>query len=150
MVLGCASSPPFPHLHLLTNPRAGHRPPIQRNLAPNDLEKYHAWTDGWCLVALALFLLSTNGAVASSAPAATPTAKTNAWYAKAAVAITLLHHVTTGYGAYQHYRLETHYNTAMGIGVWGNVWLTLVGVVTLVGLLTGQGNREVGRELKTK
>jgi hypothetical protein len=64
-------------------------------------------------------------------------------YAKAVVAATVFHHITTGIGAYQHYKLDTHYNTSMAIGVWGNVWLTLTGVITLASLLSDVGERSV-------
>jgi hypothetical protein len=62
-------------------------------------------------------------------------------YAKAVVAATVFHHITTGFGAFQHYKLDTHYNTSMGIGVWGNVWLTLSGVVTLFLLQSDTGEK---------
>jgi hypothetical protein len=64
-------------------------------------------------------------------------------YAKAVVAATVFHHVTTGIGAYQHYMLDSHYNTSMGIGVWGNVWLTLTGLITLFYLQSGKGDEDV-------
>jgi hypothetical protein len=64
-------------------------------------------------------------------------------YAKAVVAATVFHHITTGVGAYQHYKLDSHYNTSMAIGVWGNVWLTLSGVVTLAALLSDAGEKNV-------
>ncbi|KAL5118581.1 hypothetical protein ACEQ8H_003432 [Pleosporales sp. CAS-2024a] len=100
------------------------RPPSQAHLSPNDLELYNVRTDGWSLVTLALILVSLSRA-AGSDPAASP-------YAKAVVAATVLHHVTTGVGAYQHYRLDSHYNVSMAIGVWANVWLAVAGGVTLV------------------
>jgi mannan endo-1,6-alpha-mannosidase len=116
------------------------RPPAQANLMANDLELYNVRNDGWCLITLALILVGFTNAVpaqgTSKASGALP-------YAKAVVAATLFHHITTGFGAYQHYKLDTHYNTSMAIGVWGNVWLTLSGVVTLASLLSGQGERMV-------
>jgi len=48
-------------------------------------------------------------------------------YARAAVLITLFHHVTTGIGAYQHWRLTSHHTVAMDIGVYGNVGVVLGG-----------------------
>jgi mannan endo-1,6-alpha-mannosidase len=50
---------------------------------------------------------------------------------------------TTGIGAYQHYKLPSHYNTSMSIGVWGNVWLTLTGLLTLAMLQSDAGNKDV-------
>jgi hypothetical protein len=72
-------------------------------------------------------------------------------YAKSVVAATIFHHITTGIGAYQHYKLPSHYNTSMSIGVWGNVWLTLTGLFTLVMLQSDAGNEtieEVSRKAK--
>ena len=97
--------------------------------------------DGWCLVTLALILVSfTNAVPFSSAPA---TKLTSISYAKAVVAATVFHHITTGIGAYQHYKLPSHYNTSMSIGVWGNVWLTLTGLFTLAMLQSNAGNTPV-------
>lgn len=70
-------------------------------------------------------------------------------FARAIVAATVFHHVTTGVGAWQHYKLESHYNAAMGIGVWGNVWLTLTGLFTLLVGMSEQGE-EVAREVEKK
>jgi hypothetical protein len=120
---------------------------------PNDLELYNVKNDGWCLVTLALILVSFTNAVPFTSgsravhSADTPKALRSSIgalpYAKAVVAATLFHHITTGIGAYQHYKLDTHYNTSMGIGVWGNVWLTLSGIVTLLILQSGAGEEDV-------
>lgn len=121
------------------------RPPSQANLAPNDLELYNVRNDGWCLITLALILIGFTNAV----PAAGTSKASGALpYAKMVVASTLFHHITTGFGAYQHYKLDTHYNTSMAIGVWGNVWLTLSGVVTLASLLSVAGERSVDEVTK--
>ncbi|KAI8932373.1 hypothetical protein NX059_010562 [Plenodomus lindquistii] len=132
------------------------RPPSQLNLMPNDLELYNIRNDGWCLVTLAIILLSFTNAVpfapSSTAPATTKPAGTTSYsskhpttitYAKAVVAATVFHHITTGIGAYQHYKLDTHYNTSMGIGVWGNVWLTGTGLLTWALLQSGKGEEDV-------
>jgi hypothetical protein len=37
-------------------------------------------------------------------------------------------------GAWQHYKLDSHYTKAMWIGVWVNAFLTAVGGVVLGGL----------------
>jgi hypothetical protein len=59
-------------------------------------------------------------------------------YARSAVMLTIFHHVTTAWGAYQHWVKPTHYTAAMAIGVWANVFLTFAGFVTLfVGLGNG-------------
>jgi mannan endo-1,6-alpha-mannosidase len=92
------------------------------------------------LVTLALILISFTNAVPS---AGTSKASGALPYAKAVVAATVFHHITTGVGAYQHYKLDSHYNTSMAIGVWGNVWLTLSGVVTLAALLSDAGEKNV-------
>ncbi|EOA86618.1 hypothetical protein ACJQWK_08384 [Exserohilum turcicum] len=117
------------------------RPPSQLNLKVNDLEKYNVRTDGWCLVTLALILVGLTNAV----PFTAKSAKTfsSVQYAKAIVAATIFHHVATGIGAYQHYRLPSHYNTSMGIGVWGNVWLSLTGLFTLAMLQSDAGDKSV-------
>lgn len=114
------------------------------NLTPNDLETYNVRNDGWCLVTLALILVSFTNAV----PFAPAAKRSSIPYAKAVVAATLFHHITTGIGAYQHYKLPSHYNTSMGIGVWGNVWLTLTGLFTLALLQTGKGDLEVEEAVK--
>ncbi|KAF2131849.1 hypothetical protein P153DRAFT_334079 [Dothidotthia symphoricarpi CBS 119687] len=132
------------------------RPPSQAKLAPNDLEIYNVFNDGWCLITLALILVSFTNAVpfssssskaihSADAPKALRAsyASDTLSYAKAVVAATVFHHITTGFGAYQHYKLDSHYNTSMGIGVWGNVWLTLSGLVTLVALQSDAGDRPV-------
>jgi len=46
------------------------------------------------------------------------------------ILITVFHHLTTAYGAYQNYKRETHYNTSMGIGVWVNAFLATVGIAS--------------------
>jgi mannan endo-1,6-alpha-mannosidase len=102
---------------------------------------------------LALILLSLTNAVPfanpsaifpSTAPSESKEAAAGSTpYAKAVVLATVFHHVTTGLGAYQHYKLETHNNNSMRIGVWGNVWLTLTGLVTLAVLQSYQGERKV-------
>ena len=133
--------PSTPPLNLTT---PGFRPPSQLNLAPNDLETYNVRNDGWCLVTLALILISFTNAV----PLAPAAKRSSIPYAKAVVAATLFHHITTGIGAYQHYKLPSHYNTSMGIGVWGNVWLTLTGLFTLALLQTDKGDMEVEEAVK--
>jgi len=147
-------------LAVSTDGIAGFRPPSQANLAANDLELYNVRNDGWCLITLALILVSfTNAVPLSPAPRAIHSAdtakalesnKSNGAlpYAKAVVAATVFHHITTGIGAYQHYKLESHYNTSMGIGVWGNVWLTVTGLFTLVYLLSGKGDENVEEMVK--
>ncbi|KZM28641.1 uncharacterized protein EKO05_0010158 [Ascochyta rabiei] len=133
------------------------RPPSQANLAANDLELYNVRNDGWCLITLALILVSfTNAVPLSPAPKAIQSADALKYnrgngalpYAKAVIAATVFHHITTGIGAYQHYKLESHYNTSMGIGVWGNVWLTLTGLFTLLFLQSGKGDEDVEEVVK--
>ncbi|KAL1602017.1 hypothetical protein SLS59_005184 [Nothophoma quercina] len=136
------------------------RPPAQANLQANDLELYNVRNDGWCLITLALILISFTNAVplspapkaihSADAPKALRSNRSNGAlpYAKAVVAATVFHHITTGIGAYQHYKLESHYNTSMGIGVWGNVWLTLSGLFTLLYLQSGKGDEDVEEVLK--
>lgn len=69
-------------------------------------------------------------------------------YALAIVAATVLHHIATGLGAYQHYKMPSHYNTSMWIGVWGNVWLTITGLATLAVMQSGIGDEEVDDVVK--
>ncbi|EMD64071.1 hypothetical protein GGP41_006525 [Bipolaris sorokiniana] len=117
------------------------RPPSQLNLAPNDLETYNVRNDGWCLITLALVLISLTNAV----PFTSESVKkfSSVPYAKAIVAATIFHHVATGIGAYQHYKLPSHYNTSMSIGVWGNIWLSLTGLFTLALLQSDAGDMSV-------
>lgn len=145
----------------LTNVPTGFRPPSQLALLPNDLELYNIRNDGWCLVTLAIILLSFTNAVPFSSTAtpspppppsasqrSAPSSPSSVAYAKAVVAATVFHHVTTGVGAYQHYKLDTHYNTSMSIGVWGNVWLTFTGLLTWGLLASGKGERSVGEAVR--
>ncbi|KAL1303429.1 hypothetical protein AAFC00_006819 [Neodothiora populina] len=112
------------------------RPPIQSHFVPNDLERYTIKTDAWGLISLAL-LLVTLSIYAS---------QTSAGFRRAAVLVTVMHHVTTGIGAWDHYKMDSHFNTSMGIGVWANVWLTLVGLAATAVM---PGTRE-GRTLDKK
>ena len=148
----------------------GFRPPSQSLLRANDLELYNIRNDGWCLITLALILLSLTSAIPSSsnsktspqttsnsskavhsadAPQALKTGGANAVlpYARAIVAATIFHHFTTGLGAWQHYKLASHYNTAMGIGVWGNVWLVVTGVFTLL-VAMGEGEEKGEKKVR--
>jgi mannan endo-1,6-alpha-mannosidase len=140
-------------------------------LQANDLELYNIRNDGWCLITLALILLSLTSAIpfsspktnlsnpsssskavhSADAPRALQSGSANAVlpYARAIVTATVFHHLVTGVGAWQHYKLESHYNTAMGIGVWGNVWLVGAGVFTVVVAMTERG-QEAGGEVEKK
>jgi mannan endo-1,6-alpha-mannosidase len=142
MVVGCTlhAHVAFLHSYIKSDKTQGFRPPSQLNLAPNDLELYNVRNDGWCLVTLAIILISFTNAVPFSAPAKN---LASIPYAKSVVAATIFHHITTGIGAYQHYKLPSHYNTSMSIGVWGNVWLTLTGLFTLAMLQSDAGNETV-------
>ncbi|EMC94399.1 hypothetical protein BAUCODRAFT_547313 [Baudoinia panamericana UAMH 10762] len=123
------------------------RPPSQAYLTQglgvteaNDLELYNIRTDAWGLIALALLLIALADAVplpsslvGSSLVNSAPSQYKKP-YARAAVLITIFHHVTTGIGAYQHWRLPSHHNVSMDIGVYGNIGLTLLGIAALYGL----------------
>jgi hypothetical protein len=131
------------------------RPPVDRLLVANgsslslylncqicalhlpDLELYITWTDAFGLITLAAILLVVSDAVpipgnlvgsSFSVPASEKGKKP---YAKAIIALTIFHHVTTGIGSFQHWKVDSHRTVAMDIGVWGNVALTALGVVTL-------------------
>lgn len=110
-------------------------PAQQLTPKPPDLEIYNVRTDAWGLYTLAAMLLILSGAVplsfSSSSSSTEAAARAKRPYAKAAIAATMFHHVTTGIGAYEHYAKDSHYNTSMGIGVWGNVGLFLLGAVVL-------------------
>ena len=116
------------------------------NLAPNYLEMYNVRNDGWCLVTLALILIALTNAVPFTSEPAKKLSSVS--YAKSIVAATVFHHIATGIGAYQHYKLPSHYNTSMGIGVWGNVWLSLTGLFTLAMLQSNAGNTPVEEATK--
>ncbi|KAK3070327.1 hypothetical protein LTR53_010654 [Teratosphaeriaceae sp. CCFEE 6253] len=130
------------------------RPPAQSYLvklgtAPNDLELYNIRTDAWGLLTLAMLLLALADAVplpaslVGSALADPAPSQYKKPYARAAVLITLFHHVTTGVGAYQHWKLASHHTVAMDIGVYGNVGLTVLGVAALVFGLRDAGGEHV-------
>lgn len=106
-------------------------------LTSADLELYNIRTDAWGLITIALLTLLVADAlpflrVAPNAPAAAKRP-----FAKAMVWATMLHHVTTGIGSYGHWARDSHNTTAMAIGVWGNVFLTLSGFVALSTLGSG-------------
>ncbi|KAG8631521.1 hypothetical protein KVT40_000661 [Elsinoe batatas] len=125
------------------------RPPAQRNLAPNDLEIYNIRTDAWGLLTIALMLLVVSGAVQLPFLSNSKTRGQRAAglqpYAKAAILADVFHHVMTGVGAWSHYAKDSHYNTSMGVGVWGCTGLALLGLVTLVAPEGVSGLREEGR-----
>ncbi|KAK0941840.1 hypothetical protein LTR29_006566 [Friedmanniomyces endolithicus] len=111
-----------------------------------DLELYNIRTDAWGLLTLAMLLLALADAVplpaslvGSSLASPNAPSQYKKPYARAAVLITLFHHVATGVGAYQHWRLESHHTVAMDIGVYGNVGLIALGVSALgFGLRDGE------------
>ncbi|RMY89679.1 hypothetical protein D0861_04105 [Hortaea werneckii] len=126
------------------------RPPVQAyrgqiGVEPNDLELYNIRTDAWGLLTLAMLLVALADAVplpptlaGSSLGNSTAPTQYKKPYARAAVLITIFHHITTGIGAYQHWKLDSHHTVAMDIGVYGNVGLTVLGVAALVyGLADG-------------
>ncbi|KAF2214592.1 hypothetical protein CERZMDRAFT_94985 [Cercospora zeae-maydis SCOH1-5] len=113
------------------------RPPIQGAVEPNDLELYTTRTDAFCLLALAAVLLAVSDAVplpagltGSSLSDYAP-ASYKKPYARAVVIITILHHVATGFGAWSHWRYESHHTIAMDIGVYGNIGLVVLGLGAL-------------------
>ncbi|KAK5132108.1 hypothetical protein LTR08_000359 [Meristemomyces frigidus] len=121
-------------------------------MAPNDLELYNIRTDAWGLLTIAMLLLALADAVplpeslvgsSLSSPAPSQYKKP---YARAAVLITIFHHVTTGIGAYQHWKLESHHTVAMDIGVYGNVGLTVLGVAALMYGLKEGGAEKVSKK----
>lgn len=99
-----------------------------------DLELYNVRTDGWCLISLAASLLLLSRAYSRGG--------INRSYSKAFIAVSIFHHITTMMGAYQHYKLDSHYTKAMWIGVWVNAFLTAVGGIVLGGL----GSDSVSRQ----
>lgn len=125
-------------LSKLTANKTGFRPPIQSHFLPNDLEKYTVKTDAWGLISLALVLV-TLSAYAS---------QTSASFKRAAVLVTVFHHVTTGLGAWEHYKMDSHFNTSMGIGVWANVWLTLVGLAAVAVMPGSPEGAKLDRKMK--
>ncbi|KAI7280912.1 hypothetical protein KC345_g4479 [Hortaea werneckii] len=131
------------------------RPPVQAyreqiGVEPNDLELYNIRTDAWGLLTIAMLLVTLADAVplpptlaGSSLTNSTAPTSYKKPYARAAVLITIFHHITTGVGAYQHWKLDTHHTVAMDIGVYGNVGLTVLGFAALVyGLADGGEGKE--------
>jgi len=107
------------------------RPPYQASLKTNDLELYNIRNDAWGLIAIAMILVAVSGAIpidSSSKSSGNPAKRS---YAKYVVLATIFHHISTGIGAYKHYSLPTHYNTAMGVGVWGCSFFALLGIAAL-------------------
>ena len=117
-----------------------------------DLELYTIWTDGFQLLALALLLLAMADAVPLPdwLPNITPNdasaSKAKKQYARAAVLITIFHHVTTGIGAYQHWAKPSHHTVAMDIGVYGNVFFTVLGAMALLFGLSGEPGGAVAKK----
>ena len=113
-----------------------------------DLELYTTWTDAFGLLSLAILLLVLADAVPLPRPftgssLTQPTAdRAKIPYARAAVMVTMFHHVTTGYGAYQHWVKPSHHTIAMDIGVYGNIGLTALGFAALY---LGLGDDEAKR-----
>lgn len=108
-------------------------------IVATDLELYNIRTDAWGLLTIALLTLLVAdaipflniGSAGTSGAARRP-------YAKAMIWATIFHHVTTGMGAYQHWSRETHNTPAMAIGVYGNIFLTVLGLVALLTLGNGR------------
>lgn len=71
-------------------------------------------------------------------------------YARAMILLTIFHHITTGIGSFQHWRLPSHRTVAMDIGVWGNVGLTLLGIVALGWGMDGPVEKKSQTPKKTK
>ncbi|KAI5195034.1 hypothetical protein E4T39_08407 [Aureobasidium subglaciale] len=109
------------------------RPPVEQHLSPTDLELYNVRTDGWGLISLAAALLVLSRAYSLG--------HVNRSYSKAVVLVSIFHHVTTMMGAYQHYKLDSHYTAAMWIGVWVNLFLTVVGAIVVGALGQGVGQQ---------
>lgn len=124
----------------------------------SDLELYNVRTDAWGLLSLAAVLLVLSSAIpwpninklaegnlttsqGSGAAGTTQKPKIAPSIANSLVLITVLHHILTGYGCWQHYKLETHYNTSMGIGVWANAFLTIAGLSTILLGNSGQADK---------
>ncbi|WPH01882.1 Hypothetical protein R9X50_00473600 [Acrodontium crateriforme] len=114
------------------------RPPSQAFMTANDLEIYTTWTDGFGLLTLSMLLLALAdtlplpGQLRGSSLSSAGSSETKRPFARAAVLITMFHHVTTGIGAYQHWVKPSHRTVAMDIGVYGNIGLTVLGVVALM------------------
>jgi len=122
------------------------RPPVMSPATPNDLELYTIWTDGFQLLTLSMILLVLGDAVplpkslaGSSLVETSTTTAVKKPYARAVILLTIFHHVTTGFGAYQHWAKPTHHTAAMDIGVYGNVALTALGIAALVYGVPGEG-----------
>ncbi|KAF2769991.1 hypothetical protein EJ03DRAFT_311369 [Teratosphaeria nubilosa] len=139
MVAGWFRSPAQAYLHNLA-------------IEPNDLELYNIRTDAWGLLALALVLLAIADAVplprpltaGSSLVESSIPAASKKPCARAIVAVTVFHHVMTGVGAYQHWKVPTHRTAAMDVGVWGNVFFAGLGVAALRWGLREEGKGKRG------
>lgn len=130
------------------------RPPVDRLLPANDLEIYTTRTDAFGLMSLAALLLVLCDAVplpnalTGSALTVPTTDRGKKPYARAMILITLFHHITTGIGSYQHWKQPSHRTIAMDIGVYGNIVLTVLGVLALRYGLRDDDGKPTARKLK--
>ncbi|KAK8209003.1 hypothetical protein M8818_003967 [Zalaria obscura] len=113
------------------------RPPVEfSTLASNtatDLEKYNIRTDAWGLLTIALMLLALYDAVPiSNSASAKEGSGAKRSLARLVIMADVFHHVMTGIGAYQHYSLPSHYNTAMAVGVYGCAGFAILGTLVLL------------------
>jgi hypothetical protein len=140
---GKSKTNPFPPslLQQPTTPLPNHPPPppAPSNPPPTDLELYTTRTDAFCLLALSAILLTVSDAIplptgytGSQLASSTTSTATKRPYARAVIAITMLHHVATGLGAATHWWYDSHNTVAMEIGVYGNVGLVVLGVAALM------------------
>ena len=69
-------------------------------------------------------------------------------YAKAAILLTIFHHITTGIGSFQHWVKPTHRTIAMDIGVYGNLALTALGIAALIYGFDDEGTKKIVKKSK--
>ena len=113
------------------------RPPIDAGIPANDLEIYTTRTDAYGLLTLAALLIALSDAVplpnslAGSSFVAPVSDRAKKPYGRVIVLLTMVHHVLTAIGSYQHWIKPTHRTVAMDIGVFANAALVMFGTVVL-------------------
>lgn len=113
------------------------RPPIDQGIPANDLEIYTTRVDAYGLLTLAALLVALSDAVplpnsmTGSAFVAPVSDRSKKPYGRVIVLLTMVHHILTGVGSFDHWRKPTHHTLAMDIGVYGNIGLTALGAVAL-------------------
>ena len=113
------------------------RPPIDAGIPANDLEIYTTRTDAYGLLTLAALLVALSDAVplpaslSGSSFVAPVSDRAKKPYGRVIVLLTMVHHVLTAIGSFEHWVKPTHRTPAMDIGVFANAALVVLGAAVL-------------------